>query len=263
MNLPPFPPYSAFVPIIYFAVILLVTYAVGRLAGFLLGRGIGQTMPQVSAAGGRLGTVVVWLIGGTLAIQELGVSPDVLLLMILILGIAAVVSLREPLQNIGARYFSDIYTPFKLGDTVRVGEYAGKVIEINPITTVLLSEGDALISVPNSMFVREVVTNTSPQAWREVNLPFSIGSNVDLARFESDLRKSLGKLRLRLDPRFPPVIVTRARTAQTTDLTLTVLIRRPEERDAITAEVSKRVAELVTQAQSVRRQDRSGAAKPA
>ncbi len=248
-----FPPLAFWIPYIYFAVILLVTWAVGRLAGVLLGRGIGQSMPQVSAAAGRLGTVVVWLIGGTFAIQELGVSADVLLLVVFILGVAGVVALREPLQNLGARYFSDIYTPFRLGDTVSVAGYSGKVIEINPITTVLLSEKDTLISVPNSLFVREVVTNTSPQAWREVNVPFSIGSSVNLARFESDLRKSLGKLRLRLDPRFPPVLVTRARSAQSTDLTVTVLIRQPEERDAVTAEVSKRVAELVAQSQLSRR----------
>lgn len=247
------PPLSVFLPFIYSALILLVTWALGRLAGFLLGRGIGQTMPQVSVAAGRVGAVIVWLIGGTFAIQELGVSADVLLLVILVLGIAGVVALQEPLQNMGARYFSDIYTPFKLGDTVRVGEYAGKVIEINPITTVLLSEDDTLLSVPNSMLIREVVTNTSPQAWREVNVPFSVGGNVDVPRFESELRKSLGKLRHRFDPRFPPVLVTRARSPLSTDLTLTVLIRRPEERDAITAEVGKRVAELVAKTQTIRR----------
>ncbi len=247
------PPLSFWLPFIYFAVILAITWAAGRLAGLLLGRGVGQTMPQVSAAAGRVGTVVVWLVGGTFAIQELGVSPYVLLLVILLIGLAAVVALREPLQNIGARYFSDIYTPFKLGDTVKVAGYSGKVIEINPITTVLLSDDDALLSIPNSTFIREVVTNTSPQAWREVNVPFSVGANTDLARLESDLRKSLGKLRSHLDPRFPPVIVTRSRSAQSTELTLTVLIRRPEERDAVTAEVGKRVAELVQQTQSPRR----------
>jgi small-conductance mechanosensitive channel len=248
-----FLPWTDFLPFIYAAAILLVTWAVGRLAGFLLGRGIGQTMPQVSAAAGRLGTVVVWLIGGTFAVQEMGVSADILLLVVLVLGLAGIVALREPLQNIGARYFSDIYTPFKLGDTVRVGPHAGRVIEINPVTTVLLSDDDTLLSVPNSMFIREVVTNTSPQAWREVNVPFSVGTGVDVHAFESELRKSLGKLRARLDSRFPPVLVTRARTAQTTDLTLTVLIRRPEERDAISAEVGKRVAELVARTQSARR----------
>ncbi len=246
------PPWTAFLPYIEFAAILVVTWALGRLVGLLLSRVIGQTMPQVSAAAGRLGAVTVWVIGGVLALQELGVSTDIVLLVVLLFGVAAVVALREPLQNIGARYFSDLYTPFRLGDVVEVAGHRGKVIEINPITTVLLAEDDTLRSVPNSRFVQEVVTNLSPQAWREVNVPFSVGGGVDMPRFESALRKSLGKLRLHLDPRFPPVLMTRARSGQSTDLTLTVLIRRPEERDAITAEVGKRVADMVARAQAGR-----------
>jgi small conductance mechanosensitive channel len=241
-----FPPLSTYLPLIYFAVILVLTWAVGRLAGLLASRVISRTMAPVAAAGGRLTTVIVWLIGVTFAFQELGVSTDILLLVILILGIAAIVALREPLQNIGAKYFSDIYTPFKLGDTVKVGAYTGKVIEINPVTTVLITESDTLVSVPNALFVRDVVTNLSPQAWREVIVPFSVGGSVDLARLESDLRKSLGKLRLRLDSRFPPVLTTRARTTTSTDLSLTVMIRQPEDRDAITAEVGKRISEVVS-----------------
>ena len=241
-----FPPVTTFLPLIYFAIILLLTWAVGRLTGLLASRLIGRTMAPVAAAGGRLTTVIVWIIGVTFAFQELGVSTYILLLMILIVGFAAIVALREPLQNIGARYFSDIYTPFKLGDTVQVGAYTGKVIEINPVTTVLITDSDTLVSVPNALFVRDVVTNLSPQKWREVIVPFSVRGSVDLARLESDLRKSLGKLRLRLDARFPPVLTTRARTALSTDLALTVMIRQPEDRDAITAEVGKRISEVVS-----------------
>jgi small conductance mechanosensitive channel len=240
-----FPPISTFVPVLYAVLILAITWAVGRLVGLVTGRLVGRTMPPMASASGRLATVIVWIIGATFAVQELGVSPDIILLVILILGVAAIVSFREPLQNLGARYFSDIYTPFKLGDTVRVGDYSGKVIEINPITTVLLTETDALVSVPNSLFIREVVTNLSPQAWREVIVPFSVGGSVDLARLESEIRRALGKFRLRLDPRFPPVLTTRARTPLSTDLTLTVWLRHPEDRDAITVEVGKRVAETV------------------
>jgi small conductance mechanosensitive channel len=242
-----FPPITVWLPLIYFAVILVLTWALGRLAGIVTGRVVARTMPPVAPATSRLATLIVWIIGVTFALQEIGVSADILLLVILILGFAAIVAFREPLQNLGARYFSDIYTPFKLGDTVRVGEHSGKVIEINPITTVLLTDADTLVSVPNSLFVRDVVTNLSPQAWREVIVPFSVGGGVDLAVLESDLRKSLGKLRLRLDPRFPPVLTTRARTPLSTELTLTVMIRQPEDRDAIQAEVGKRVAEIASQ----------------
>jgi small conductance mechanosensitive channel len=193
------------------------------------------------------------LIGGTLALQALGVSPDILLLVIGLLGVTTLVALREPLNNYGAKYFSDIYTPFKVGDTIRVQGVSGKVIEINAMTTVLLSDDEQLVSVPNVAMIRDVVVNTSPQAWKEVTIPVSISGDIDLPTFESDSLKTLSKLRMRLDPRFPPVLTTQARSPQSTDVTLTLMLRRPEDRDAITVEANKRLAEVLDRMRGLRR----------
>ncbi|MCI4369645.1 MAG: hypothetical protein L3K09_08820, partial [Thermoplasmata archaeon] len=83
--------------------------------------------------------------------------------------------------------------------------------------------------------------------------PITLNANIDLPAFEGDLLRSLSKLRLRLDQRFPPVLTTKSRSAQSTDLLLTLMLRRPEERDAITAEVNKRVVEVLERARAVRR----------
>jgi len=232
-------------PYIPAAVIVVLTVLLAWLASLLLGRLLRASTPQMAAAGRRLAIVVVALIGGTLALQALGVNPAIVLVIIALLGATILVALREPLGNYGAKYFSDIYTPFKVGDTIQVQGFSGKVIEINAMTTVLLSDHDQLVSVPNVAMIRDVVVNTSPQAWKELTVPVSIGGNVDLPSFESDLLKSLSKLRTRLDPRFPPVLTTRARSAQSTDLVLTLMIRRPEDRDALTAEVNKRLTEVL------------------
>jgi small-conductance mechanosensitive channel len=155
------------------------------------------------------------------------------------------IALREPLGHYGARYFANLYTPFKVGDTIEVRGFSGKVIGINAMTTILLSPKDQLISVPNEMIVREIVVNTSPQAWKEVAIPISLAASVDLAAFESELLKSLSKLRIRLDPQFPPVLTTKSRTPQSAELLLTLMLRRPEDRDSLTREANKRLAELL------------------
>jgi small-conductance mechanosensitive channel len=240
-------------PYILAAVTLVVTWLLAVLVSWSIGRLMRHSPPQVTGTFRRFGAVVVWLIGATLAIQDIGISPDVLLLIIALLGGAALVALREPLGNFGAKYFTDIYTAFKVGDSIRVAGVAGKVIEINAMTTVLLAENNELVSVPNSTLIREVVVNTSPQAWKEVSVPISLNANIDLPAFESDLLRSLAKLRFRLDQRFPPVLTTKSRTAQTTDLLLTLMLRRPEERDAIIAEVHKRVVEVIERVRVLRR----------
>jgi small conductance mechanosensitive channel len=245
--------WSAFVPYVGVVIIVLLTLFFAWLVSWLVGRLMRQSPPQVASAARRLGVIVIGLIGGTLALQALGVNPAILLLVIGFLAVTVLIALREPLDNFGSKYFSDIYTPFRVGDTIKVLGYSGKVIEINAMTTILLSDEEQLISVPNVAMVRDVVVNMSPQAWKEVVIPISLGSNVDLAVFESELRKSLSKLRTRLDRRFPPVLTTKARTPQSTELTLIVMLRRPEDRDAVTVEVNKRLTEVLEQVRTGRR----------
>jgi small-conductance mechanosensitive channel len=240
--------FSPYLPVV---IIVVLTVVIAWLGSLVAGRIMRQSTPQMAGTARRLTVVVVGLIGGTLALQALGVDPDILLLVIGLLGVTILVALREPLNNYGAKYFSDIYTPFKVGDSILVQGVSGKVIEINAMTTVLLSENDQLISVPNVSMIRDVVVNTSPQAWKEVTIPVTINGNIDLPTFESDLLKTLSKLRARLDPRFPPVLTTKARTSQSTDLLLTLMIRRPEDRDALTAEVNKRLAEVLERVRGV------------
>ena len=232
-------------PYIFAAIILGLTWLVATIVSFGIRGLMLQSAPQVAAGARRVGSVVVWLVGILLAVQEVGVSVEILLVLLSLFAIAAIIALRIPLENFGAKYFSDVYSPFKVGDSIQVGHHTGKVIEINAMTTVLLSDDDRLVALPNSLLLKEVLVNASPQAWKELTIPISLPGSVDIAPVESEILRSLSKLRMRLDKRFPPVIATKARTAQSTDLVLTVMIRRPEERDALLLEVNKRVHDAI------------------
>jgi small-conductance mechanosensitive channel len=244
-DLPPFA-----IPLIYAAIILGLTGLFAWFASLAISGFMRQSNPQVTAAAQRLGSTIVWLVGVVLAVQEVGVSVDVLLLVIALLGVAAIIALRQPLENFGAKYFADVYSPFKRGDTIRVGEQSGRVIEINAMSTVLLSDDDQLVALPNSVFLREPVVNMTPLAWKEVAVPITLPGSVDLAWFESEMLKSLMKIRVRLDRRFPPVFTTTSRSAQSSDLHLTVMVRRPEDRDPVLAEVNTRLSETLERARS-------------
>ncbi len=224
---------------------VLVTWVVALVARMLVGQLMVRSMPLVAAQARRAVFIVVWVIGLLIAAQLLGVPSETLLLFVALFGIGAIVALREPLENLAARYFSDVYVPFKVGDSIAVQGRSGQVIEVNPMATVLLAEDDSLVSIPNSAFLRETVVNTTPHAWKEVSIPMVIGGEVDLPTFESAVLKSCNKLRLHLDERFPPILSVKTRTSQSTELVLTVMIRDPGERDAIVAEINKRITEMV------------------
>lgn len=243
-------PYSSLA--FWVAITLVLTWLVATLVSWLIARLMVESSPHATGGARRLGMVIVWLIGGTLVAQEVGLSPAILLVVIALFGVAALIAVLEPLGNYGAKYFTDIYTPFKVGDVIEIQAYSGKVIEINAITTILLAENERIISVPNSLFIREVVVNHSPFAWKEINIPISVGGSADLAGIESELLRSLTKMRARLDARFPPVLTTKARSAQASDLVLTLMLRRPEERDTVTAEANRRIAEVLARPRTTR-----------
>ena len=232
-------------PFVYAGITLAFTWLIARSVGPLLRRAMKESMPHVVANATRYSAVLIWVVGIVFAVQEIGLSTEVLLLLLAVGGAAVVVAFRGALENAGARYFSDVYIPYKLGDTIQVGSHAGKVVEINAMGTVLLSEKDRLISVPNQVFMREVVVNVTPAAWREVTIPISIGTNVDLPSFESEVRKRMTKLRPRLDSRFPPILSDRSRTDASTELTLTLFLRQAQDREPVTAEANRRISEAL------------------
>ncbi len=234
-------------------IIVALTAALALVASWGIGRLMNRSSPQVATGARRVGIAVVALVGAVLLVQQLGVSPDILLLLVGIFGAAVLVAGRVPLENLGGKYFADVYVPFKVGDRVEIGGESGQVIEVNAMCTVLLTDEHHIASIPNSRFLRDVLINITPQAWKEVLVPVTVGPGVDLPSLESEVLKSLSKIRLRLDPRFPPVLSTRSRDSSSSDLVLRVMIRRPEDRDAILAEVNQRLTAAMEKVQAERR----------
>ncbi len=254
---------SLLLPLAYAAVIVAVTWAVARVASTLVGRILRQSRPLLAAQIRRSVWLLIWLIGLVTAIEEVGVPSDILLLIVALFGIGVILTVREALENAGAKYFADVFIPFKVGDSIQVQEHRGKVIEINSMSTILLADDGTLVSIPNSVLMKEAVVNTTPQAWKEVIIPITVRSDIDLPAFESAVLKSVNKLKTSLDSRFPPVMTMRAKGAQSTDLSLSIMVSRPEQRDAITAEVNKRVAEIVDAMSKAKRQGGAAGQSPA
>jgi small conductance mechanosensitive channel len=233
------------VPAASFLVIMAVTWVVAYLIGVVLARLMGRSAPLVAAQTKRLAKVFVWTVGILLAIEQLGLRVDLLLVIIGLGGVALIVGNRDSLENISARYFSDLYVPVRVGDYVAVRGYTGRVIEMNPISTILLSADDQLISIPNTVFVKEAVVNATPQAWKELTIPIVVNGDVDLPEFEREVLKSCNKIRLHLDQRFPPVLSVKSRSSQTAELSLTLMVKEPGRKDEISSEMNQRISAIV------------------
>lgn len=249
--------YEQFIyPAILFVVIILITWLVARLFNLLFvgWYKIGMSLIRVHVQ--RVATIVIWTVGLILAIEQFGFDINLLLLLIGILGIGAILAAKDVLQNLAAKYFSDVYIPFKLGDSIRIRDYSGKVIEINPVATVLLTEKEELVSIPNSLFVKEATVNITPQAWKEIIIPIAFNGKMDVPEFESKVLKAINKFKLHLDERFPPVLTVKRRENSYFEMVLTLMIREPSKKDEITAQINKKIAELTDE---IKRKDRKKA----
>ena len=240
--------------VIFFLAVLVVTWLIAHFAGSFLGRFLRHGPPLVLAHVRRLTLTFIWLIGILLALAQVGLRIEILLLLIALFGVALAIANKETLENLSAKYFSDFYIPFKVGDSISIRGYSGKVIEINPISTVLITESEDLISVPNSLFLREVVVNSTPQAWKEVSIPIIISNEISLPGFESNLLRSCHKIKHLLDERFPPILTVKNRETKTTELTLTLMIKEPETKDAIVSTITNKISEIQAQMKNTRHQ---------
>lgn len=241
------------IPLLYAAIILLATWVVAKLAMIILRRIIGQSTQLLDAQIQRLVWLLIWLVGLILAVEQLGINSNVLLLIVGLLGVAVIVAVREPLENFGARYFTHGYIPFKVGDSITIQNHSGKIIEMNAMSIILLTRNYYIVSIPNSTFMKETVVNTTHQAWKNVQVSLVVKNEIDLPEFENNVLKSLNKLRQHFDDRFPPILTIISRNRQSTELVLNVMIRSPDERDVIISEVNKRIEQIIEAMQKAKK----------
>lgn len=225
--------------------IIAATLLIGHLLGTIVGRAVSRGGSLAAKHAHRLTEVSIWLAGAAFGADYFGLRIDVLLVVIALAGTAVIVANKDALQNLAARYFSDVYLQFRVGDTIRVAEYLGRIIDLNPVTTLLLTQQEEVISVPNSLLVREIVVNKTPFAGRDVTIPITVEKGIDIPTFEKMVLMSCNKLRLHLDERSPPRITVEKENEKSAELNLMVRLKVPEKRDMVVRELEQRISKLL------------------
>jgi small-conductance mechanosensitive channel len=112
---------------------------------------------------GQLAQVATLAVFAITAAAQVGVSADILILVIAILlaavagtfAIAFGLGGREVARSLNAGRF--VRGAFEIGQTIRVGELRGRILAIDPDATVIETE-EGRVRVPNHMLLESVVT---------------------------------------------------------------------------------------------------------
>ena len=103
-----------------------------------------------------------------------------------VLALIAGVSSQEALSNLVGGVFIIAFKPFRIGDTVQIGEtMVGKVTDITLRHTVLTNFSNKMIVIPNSIINKEKLINFDlhdPKICERIEIGISYQSNVQLAK---------------------------------------------------------------------------------
>lgn len=176
--------------------LLLLTLLLGvwlveiPLRQLILRRLLGRTRlePAMQYAVARLAGYFFILLGWFVALQTMGINLSSLALFAGALG----VGIGFGLQNIVSNFISGIILlaerPVAVGDRVEVGGVAGRITQINLRSTMVVTNDNISIIVPNSDFVSSPVINWShgdPKV--RMRLPVGIAYGSDVEQFRQSM----------------------------------------------------------------------------
>ena len=95
-------------------------------------------------------------------------------------GLAIGFALQGSLSNFAAGVLLIIFKPFKVGDLVTAGGSTGIVEEIQIFNTLIKSESNAHVIVPNNAITNGTITNFSAEKIRRIDLVIRCGYDDDL-----------------------------------------------------------------------------------
>jgi len=178
---------------VVFLVIVLVFWAIARLAAVLVRKAVnrpGAQMPELLR-----GTVVtaarntIFIVGVVIALSQSGVKVGPILAGLGIAGFIVGFALQDTLSNFAAGLMILIYRPFDLGDAVEAGGVFGKVVRVSVVSTTIDTFDNQRHIVPNRQVWGNVITNRTARDTRRVDLTLFTGYEADVEQVEEILHE--------------------------------------------------------------------------
>lgn len=144
--------------------ILVASLVLSRVARtFVADRLLGRTRLAVGTryAIGRVFGYFILALGILVALQPLGVNSTTLAVFGGALGIGLGFGLQDVVKNFVAGLIILVERPVQVGDSIEIGDVVGTVTEVRARATVLRTNNDIYLIVPNSKFISETVVNRS------------------------------------------------------------------------------------------------------
>ena len=124
-----------------------------------------------------------------ICLDKLGISKGTIAAVLGAAGAALALALKDSLSNVAGGIMIILTQPFKKGDLINVGEYRGRVQEIDLFLTTLRTLNYQTITVPNGIINTSILVNETKEPIRRVDLEFGISYESDVGKAMEVMRK--------------------------------------------------------------------------
>jgi len=190
--------------------ILFLTWLASRLLRKLVAEKLfsrAHVDPGIRYAIGRVISYLVWILGLIVALQPLGINATTLAVFGGAIGVGIGFGLQDIAKNFIAGLILLVERPIKVGDRIEIGKVIGDVAEIRARATLVRTNDDIYLVVPNARFITDTVTNWSYRTPRvRFHFPVSVAYGSDPHAVEKALIDAAGKSEHVLKEPAPSVI---------------------------------------------------------
>lgn len=159
-------------------IVLNITWIFSRLFGGLIqlywdhrpDAQINKMMPVIK----RTILVVVWIVGLVMALSNIGINISALLGTLGIGGIAFALAAQDTVKNVFGAFTIFTDKPFSIGDTIRINNFEGTVVDVGIRSTRIMDYDKRIITLPNYTVTDASIINISSEPMRKVVLKLGL-----------------------------------------------------------------------------------------
>jgi small-conductance mechanosensitive channel len=198
----------------------------------------------------KFASVIIFITGGMLALDVLGVNVMPFIAGAGVVGIAIGFAAKDTLSNIIAGILLIIDRPFEVGDRIEVWSAPansatwGDVLDIGLRATKIRTTDNIVIVIPNNEIMkRDIINYTTIDQEIRVRIPIGVAYDADVAKAKEIIQKvSLELDWVMTEP--PPKVVVKTFGDSAVNLEARVWIRNPRRRMDTISHIVDRVKQI-------------------
>lgn len=165
----------------------------------------------------RLSYGAVWFLGGIIALGVLGLNFTAILGTLGLTSVAIGFGLKDILSNYLSGLILLASRPFRIGDEVVIGQYEGRIVQVQLRVTTMQTYDGRQVYIPNQEVFQSSITNNTASPVRRSSVMVGIDYEADVETAKAEIQDAIAHIEgIEKDP--APLVLVHELAASTVNL---------------------------------------------